>query len=96
VAYNFQIGNNKTKLLTEYEDVTQKVLFGNAVLAALMSGRIYDVIPQIGDVVTELNVEKDPPSDNAIRRWLKQFQETGSVLHRKGAAIDAGEHLQGN
>jgi transposase len=28
---------------------------------------------------------KDPPSDNAIRRWLKQFQETGSVLHRKGA-----------
>jgi hypothetical protein len=26
-----------------------------------------------------------PPSDNAIRRWLKQFQETGSVLHRKGA-----------
>jgi transposase len=28
---------------------------------------------------------KDPPSDNAIRRWLKQFQESGSVLHRKGA-----------
>jgi transposase len=28
---------------------------------------------------------KDSPSDNAIRRWLKQFQETGSVLHRKGA-----------
>jgi hypothetical protein len=28
---------------------------------------------------------KDPPSDNAIRRWLKQFQEIGSVLHRKGA-----------
>jgi hypothetical protein len=28
---------------------------------------------------------KDPPSDNAIQRWLKQFQETGSVLHRKGA-----------
>jgi hypothetical protein len=22
---------------------------------------------------------KDPPSDNAIRRWLKQFQETGSL-----------------
>jgi hypothetical protein len=29
VAYNFQTGNNKIKLLTEYEDVTQKVLFGN-------------------------------------------------------------------
>jgi hypothetical protein len=27
---------------------------------------------------------KDPPSDNAIRRWVKQFQETGSVLCRKG------------
>jgi arsenate reductase-like glutaredoxin family protein len=43
---------------------------------------------------------KDPPSDNAIRRWLKQFQETGSVLNRKGAAIEtvtnAGEHLEGN
>jgi hypothetical protein len=28
---------------------------------------------------------KDPPSDNAIRRWVKQLQETGSVLHRKEA-----------
>lgn len=28
---------------------------------------------------------KDPPSDNAIRRWLKQFQQTGSVLQQKGA-----------
>jgi hypothetical protein len=58
VAYNFQTGNNKIKLLTEYEDVTQKVLFGNSVLAALMSGRRYDVITQIGDVVTELSMEK--------------------------------------
>jgi hypothetical protein len=29
--------NNKIELLTEYESVTQKVLFGIAVLAALMS-----------------------------------------------------------
>ncbi|GBN11389.1 hypothetical protein AVEN_204324-1 [Araneus ventricosus] len=29
--------------------------------------------------------KKDPPSDNSIRRWLTQFQETGSVLHRQGA-----------
>ncbi|GBM66622.1 hypothetical protein AVEN_109028-1 [Araneus ventricosus] len=29
--------------------------------------------------------KKDPPSDNSIRLWLTQFQETGSVLHRKGA-----------
>jgi hypothetical protein len=28
---------------------------------------------------------KDSPSDNGIRRSLKQFQETGNVLHRKGA-----------
>jgi hypothetical protein len=27
---------------------------------------------------------KHPPSDNVVRRWLKQFQETGSVLRRKG------------
>jgi hypothetical protein len=46
VAYNFQTGNNKIKLLMEYESVTQGVLFGNAVLAALMYGRKYDVIPQ--------------------------------------------------
>jgi hypothetical protein len=38
VAYNFQTGKNKIKLLTEYEGVTQTVLFGNAVLSALMSG----------------------------------------------------------
>ncbi|GBM62064.1 hypothetical protein AVEN_34236-1, partial [Araneus ventricosus] len=31
--------------------------------------------------------KKDPPSDNSIRRWLTQLQETGSVLHRKGAGI---------
>jgi hypothetical protein len=35
------------------------------------------------NVGTELNME-NPLSDNAIRRWLKQFQESGSVLHRKG------------
>jgi hypothetical protein len=28
---------------------------------------------------------KDPPSDNAIRSWVKEFQETGNVLHPKGA-----------
>ncbi|GBO40005.1 hypothetical protein AVEN_103973-1 [Araneus ventricosus] len=29
--------------------------------------------------------KKDPPSDNSSRRWLTQFQETGSVLPRKAA-----------
>jgi hypothetical protein len=28
---------------------------------------------------------KYPPSDNAIRSWVKKLQETGSVLHRKVA-----------
>jgi hypothetical protein len=43
-------------MLKEYEDETQKVLFGNAVLAALMSGRKYDVMPQNGDCSRESNV----------------------------------------
>jgi hypothetical protein len=34
VAYNFQTVKNKIKLLTEYEGVTEKALFGNAVLGA--------------------------------------------------------------
>jgi hypothetical protein len=28
---------------------------------------------------------KHPPSDNAIRRWLKHFKEIATVLHRKQA-----------
>jgi hypothetical protein len=35
MACNFQIGNNKIKLIMDYESVTQGDLFGNAVLAAL-------------------------------------------------------------
>jgi hypothetical protein len=35
-------------------------------------------------IKTRTQCGKDPPSDNAIRRWLKQFQETDSVLHRNG------------
>jgi hypothetical protein len=42
VACTFQIN-------TEYESMTQKVLFGSAVLAALMSGRKYDVMLQSDD-----------------------------------------------
>jgi hypothetical protein len=56
VADNFQIGKNKIKLLTEYESATQKVLFGNAVLAALMSGTTYDVIHQNGNCSRVSNV----------------------------------------
>jgi hypothetical protein len=39
MAYNFQSGKNKIRLLMEYENVTQKVLIGNAELADLMSQR---------------------------------------------------------
>jgi hypothetical protein len=56
VAYNFKPGNNKIKLLKEYKNVTQEVLFGNAVLAALMSGTKYDVIAQNGGCSRESNV----------------------------------------
>jgi hypothetical protein len=89
VAYNSQTENKKNKLRTEYESVIQEVSFGNAVLAALMSGSKY-VISQSSDCAycsfskQRTQYGKDPPADNAIRRWLKQFQETGSVLHRKG------------
>jgi hypothetical protein len=67
VACNFQIGKNKIKLITEYENVTQEVLFGNAVLAALISGRKYDVISQNGECSRESNV-------------LTWFFETKSVI----------------
>jgi hypothetical protein len=40
----------------EYENVTQYLLFGNAVMAALMSGGKYDVITQNSDCSREINV----------------------------------------
>jgi hypothetical protein len=56
MAYNFQTRNNNIKLLMVYEIVTRKVLCGNAVLTALMSGRKYDIIPQNGDCLRENSV----------------------------------------
>jgi hypothetical protein len=56
VTYNFQTVNHKIKLLTEYESVTQKVLFGNGILAEFMSRRKYDVMLQNGDCSREGNV----------------------------------------
>jgi hypothetical protein len=44
VAYNFQTEMNKIKLVMQYESVTRRVLFGNGVLALLMSGRKYDTL----------------------------------------------------
>jgi hypothetical protein len=106
VAYDFQTGGKKMKLLTEYESVSKRVLFGNAVLAALMSERnrkSYLKIVTLQEKAmcvlwfceTKSGIKtqrlyrtqygRAPASDNALRRWLKQFQETGSVRHRKGA-----------
>jgi hypothetical protein len=56
MAHNFQTGHNEIKLLKEYESVTQTVLFGKVELAALMSGRKYDIIHQNGDYSRERNV----------------------------------------
>jgi hypothetical protein len=53
VAYNFQTERNKKNLLIEYENITQKVLFGNDMLAALMSSRKYDAITQNGECSRE-------------------------------------------
>jgi uncharacterized protein YaiI (UPF0178 family) len=50
------MAKNKRKLLTEYENITKRVLFRDAVLAALMCGRKYDVTPQNGDCWRESNV----------------------------------------
>jgi hypothetical protein len=51
----------------QYESVTQKVLFGNAVLPALMSGRKYGVITQNDDVRT-LVFRNEVRYQNAIRK----------------------------
>jgi hypothetical protein len=37
---------------------------------------------------------KDPPSDNAIRRWVKQFQETGGVLGRPSTSREVIDQIQ--
>jgi hypothetical protein len=49
MAYNFQTGSNKIKMLMEYEGETQKVLYYNPVFVALLFGRKCDVLTQNGD-----------------------------------------------
>jgi hypothetical protein len=56
VAYIFQNEKNRIELLMEYKNVSPNVLFRHAVLAALMSERKYDVIPQNDDCLRESNV----------------------------------------
>jgi hypothetical protein len=52
VTYNFQIERKKIKLLTEYKNVTPKVLFDNALLVAYgVPARWYT--PQLALIVPE-------------------------------------------
>jgi hypothetical protein len=73
MAYNFQTGNNKMKLLMEYESVTQNFLFGKAVLAVLMSERKYDVITQNGDCSRQSNMS------TLVSRNKVRYQNTTSL-----------------
>jgi hypothetical protein len=66
VANKLQIESNKIKLLMEYKNIIQKVLFDIAVLSALMCGRKY-VIPQNDDCSSEA-------------RCVLWFFETESVI----------------
>jgi hypothetical protein len=59
MAYNFQTKSNKIKLLMEYKIVPQKILFGDASLAAMMSGIKCDVISQNGDCSRESHGNPD-------------------------------------
>jgi hypothetical protein len=75
MAYKFQIKKNKIKLLKEHENGTQKVLLGNAMLATVMSGRKYDVIPRnincSGGGVEYLH--RDPASRRRRRKGKSQI-----------------------
>jgi hypothetical protein len=70
-------------MLKECVNVTQEVLFGNAVLAALMSGRKYDVIPQNGDCPRE-SIVRTLVFRNKIRyqnaTWLQNSIWKGSTF----------------
>jgi hypothetical protein len=83
VAYNSQIRENKIKLLMEYESVTRNLYLATLSHIILWFFETKSVIKQQRCYSTQYG--DNPPSDNVIRRWLKQFQEAGSVLHRKGA-----------
>jgi hypothetical protein len=87
-------------LLKEYEIADQKVLYGNTVLTILMSGgkrrhisRQAICVLWFFETKSVIKMQcryrtqygKDPPLDKSIRRWLKQYQETGNVLRRKEA-----------
>jgi hypothetical protein len=74
VAYNFQNGRNKIELLKEYERVTQKDLFGNAISAALVSGRKYDVITQNCDCSRESNVRSLVFQNKSVIKMQRRYR----------------------
>jgi hypothetical protein len=74
MAYNFQTGSIKIKPLKG--SVTQKLLFGNAVLTALMYGRNYDVIPQNGDCLRENNMHALVLQDKVLYQNAASLQNS--------------------
>jgi hypothetical protein len=76
VAYNFQTEKVKRKMLTEYENITQKVLFGNVVLAAMMSERKYDDIYKYGDCSRESNVRTSVSRNKVRYKNASSLQKT--------------------
>jgi hypothetical protein len=71
----------------EYKSVTQKVLFGNAVLAALMCGRKYDVVPQnfltcifLGAGLGVMDQFRDLRAHPIIRRLISSCEDTLRTL----------------
>jgi hypothetical protein len=72
MSYNFQTRNNKIKLLTNHGRVILKVLFRNAVLAALVSRGKYGNIPQNGDCSRERHCHCSALKRN---RKIKHFTE---------------------
>jgi hypothetical protein len=51
MAYNFQTGHNKTKLLTEYESVSQKVLSLIESVLHITKGSKFCMSYSISDVI---------------------------------------------
>jgi hypothetical protein len=98
VANNFQTGNNKIKLLTEYESAIQRFYLATLYSQHRCLGENMTLYLKMAtlqekamcvlwffETKSVIKMQRRYKTQYAIRRWLKQFQETGNVLHRKGA-----------
>jgi hypothetical protein len=73
--------NESTKFIYEVRYIQSSVLFGNAVVAALMSGRKYGVIPQNGDCSRESNVRTSIFETKSIIKKQRRYRtEHGKAL----------------